>query len=110
MAKISGTDISNSKTLEEIVRFCAKLFREIRDIINGGIVFSDNFSAKIQDVSFTAANSETQVEHNLGRIPTGYLMLSATAAAILYSGAQAADEKFIYLKSSAITTAKVMVF
>jgi hypothetical protein len=85
---------------------------EVRSILNGGLLFSDNFSMKM--VTFTSnvsSGAEDEITHNLGKVPTGYIIYSQDNAAFLYNGTTSWTTTKIYLKSSvAETTFKILVF
>lgn len=109
--KLSGNNANNVSNLTELARLFSILVGELKTILNGGLFFSDNFNAKTVTVSFTAANSDTRIEHNLGRVPSGYLVTSLSAATIIYSGAQSTTEQYIFLRSSAApATVNLVIF
>lgn len=108
--KIDGIDVSNVKTWEELQRYAAILFRQITTVLNNGIVFGDNFNAKIVSVNFTAANSDVSFSHGLGRAPIGYISIGNSAAMQIYNGSAANTTDIMFLRSSAIGTAQILVF
>lgn len=105
----NSSDLSNIKQ-EDIPRFLSAVLTQISAILNAGATFQDNFNAQIQSVVFPTANSEVPLRHSLGRVPSGYLPLTLSAAMILYNGSTGNSDSAIYLKSSAIGTATVLVF
>lgn len=108
--KLINLSTTNLTDEAEFRRVATILFENIVSILNSGILFSDNFSSKIQSVEFSAANTEVQVQHNLGRVPTGYLVFKLSAAAIVYDGSTANTETNAFLRGSAPCTATVMLF
>lgn len=110
MAKVSNTDVGNLSSYEQLQRFSANLFREIRTVVNNGITFTDNFNAKVVSVSFATANEEVRIEHNLGRIPTGYLLLQTSAATTLYDGVSPNTVDYVFIRASGVADTTVMVF
>ena len=63
------------------------------------------------DVTTPGADVEFSVEHGLGFIPLGYLVISQDKAAATYNGTTAWDTQNIYLKTSTSTVAlRIMVF
>lgn len=50
----------------------------------------------------------TQVEHKLGRTPTGYIILDQSAAASVFTVSK--DDKFLTLDTSANVTVSLWVF
>lgn len=63
------------------------------------------------DASSQAADAEFSIEHGLGIIPIGYIVISQDAAGSVYkSDVQPWDTSFIYLKASAAMAIKVLIF
>lgn len=108
--KLINLNASNLVDPVEFQRVVSILLENLVGIINNGILFSDNFSSKIQSVEFTAANTDVQIQHNLGRVPAGYLVFKLSAAAIVYDGATANTTTNAFLRSSAPCTATIMLF
>lgn len=111
MGKIrSSPQISNLKTIEDVVRFIQPFITDVSETINGNIQFDQNCSVAILDVTFDTANAEKAVSHSLGRVPIGYFKIGSGAATVLYNGTTANDSSTIYLQANVATTAKVLVF
>ncbi len=108
--KIKQYNTFNLKTVEELGRFSSIIFADIIRAVNGNLSFEDNINTKRIDVSFTAANTDTLVNHNLGRIPQGYILIKSNAATSIYDGSLESTEQLIYLKASAISEATILIF
>lgn len=91
-------------------RYAAIFLDQVKTILNKGITFGDNFSAKFVSVNFTAAATDYAVVHSLGRVPTGYIICSTSASMNVYTGSSAWTTSTIYLRASATGTALVLVF
>lgn len=64
-----------------------RMGRQLEDILNAGVKFSDNFDAYL--TTFTSdgtPNTEFAVAHTLKRIPVGRVVLYQTKAGSLYQG------------------------
>jgi hypothetical protein len=109
MARVSNFDTGNA-TPEVFQRYTTKAMNDVSGILNKGILFADNFDAQIVDVTFSAANANTVVTHNLQRTPLGYIRLSSTAATIIYDGSAPSSINEITLRASAACTAKLLIF
>lgn len=60
---------------------------------------------------FAAANADVAIQHKLGRVPVGYIVVKLNAAGIIYDGSIAATATVITLKSNtAGVTAKIFLF
>jgi len=108
--KLKVFNLFNLKTLEELARFTSIMMNDVIRVINGELSFQDNLNTKFVDVSFTAANTETIINHDLGRIPSGYFVVTSNAATSVYSSTTASTQSLIYLKASAISEVKLIVF
>lgn len=61
--------------------------------------------------SNATANTADTVTHNLGRVPSGYLVISSSLAGAVYDGGVANTSTTLSLKcATASVTAKVLVF
>jgi hypothetical protein len=88
-----------------------RLLDQLTQILNKGLVFSDNFSIDILIFTSQQADSEFPVTHNLRRVPTGYIVIGMDKAGLLYNGATAWTSTNIYLKASlGATTFKALIF
>lgn len=109
--KISTAEsFTNVGTWEELRRFSTIFAGQVAQILNSNVSFKDNFLASTITYVFTLANTTVGLEHKLGVIPTGYIMVSTTAAMSLFDGNQANTDKILFLQSSSTGTAKVLVF
>lgn len=104
----ASPDISNIKD-EEIKRFSTIVLTQIVGAINGNITFSDNMLGQQVSVTFTAANTDTAIDHTLNRTISQYLVLSRSANMVIYDGSSASTSSRIYLKSSATGTATIFL-
>ncbi len=79
---------------------------QFREIVNNAIdkqVFAD--------VTTAGADVEFSIEHGMGIIPLGYLVISQDKAAVTYKSTTAWDTGHIFLKSNVSTVAlRVLVF
>ena len=90
--------------------FVSQFLDNIKELLNSGLKFSDNFDARIVSATFAAANTDLSVGHSLGRAPSGYVVLSLSASMIVYTGASAWTSSTVSLKSSAAGTASLLLF
>lgn len=80
--------------------------------INGGMSFATNFNQNTQDVTFRGQNVETPITHNLGRVPSGFLVVSSqTPGAVISKTRTEASANRIYLQSSvANANVRLLIF
>lgn len=109
MRVVTRLTLSNVRNQEELIRYASQDISSIADILNGGLDFT-NFRAATVDVVFKAANSSQQVTHKLGKIPTGYIVVKKSVSMVVYDGVGDATDQDIFLKSSAIGTARLVIF
>lgn len=111
MAKIpASNNLSNIKSVEDVVRYFSIFVGDVFDIVNGKIEFDSNIQSKTIDFNFTSANTNFAMIHGLGKIPKGYLLIKSNVATSIYDGSIDATEKLIYLKSSQIATTRLLIF
>lgn len=105
----AAADVSNVKG-DDVQRFVSAFLTQTQDAINGNLTFSENIKAKVVSVNFTSANNQVQVSHGLGQTPTGYILVGSSAAMSLYNGTSANTGELLYIRSSAVGSASVLVF
>lgn len=108
--KITESIEFSSKNESELRIALGKVLQQISFAINGNLDPATNLKVDTQDVTFSSANSDTQVRHSLGRTPVGYWPVSLSAAMTIYDGTVARNANFITLKSSATGSAKLFIF
>lgn len=111
MKLTAGEGINNQKDLDGIKRQTQLLANNLGDMLNSGLIFQDNFRIQIVGVTFSAANTNTIVNHNLNAVPIGYLSIGSSAAFIIYNGSQNVLAKTsVTLKASGTGFATIMIF
>jgi len=105
----NGSDFSKASD-DELRRALADMVDQLSFIVNGNIGLLDNVKVSRVKVSFTSANTNLYVPHTLGRVPKGYIVTSLSAAMIVYNGTSEWTGQGIYLRSSAIGDATLLVF
>lgn len=111
MSKIkTDYNFSNLEEAKEIARFLNRFTSDLTDIVNGNLEFGSNIKSSVISINFTAANSDIGVDHGLGRVPTGYILVKSNAACSIYDGSALANAKTITLKSNAVANTKILVF
>lgn len=83
---------------------------DVVKIVNGGLdLLTNNKGFTFTGATPGVANTEFTITHNLGYIPTGFLVVSIDQAAIVYKGVTAWTATAISLKCNQ-ATANVVVF
>lgn len=84
-----------------------ELDENLNVILNKGLSFADNFDGIFVTFSSSATpDAENTVAHELGKIPTGFIVTSLDKGAVVYKGPTAFTDSNIYLK---VNTASVAV-
>jgi len=79
---------------------------QIREIVNKAID-----KTEFVEVTSAGADVEFAIEHGLGVIPLGWLVIAQDKAATLYTGNTVWDTGHIYLKSNISTTSlRILIF
>ena len=75
----------------------------------GPAVLSPRFQGQEPaEVEFAAMDVDVEVQHRLGRIPQGFLVIGLSEAMVVYNGSAAPTESSFTLRSSAPGTALVL--
>ncbi len=78
----------------------------IKDVVNGHLQFGQtngadrNIDGKMVSHTFAVANVEESVEHNLGTIPIGYLVLRNGNGGVIFDGITRTSKTEIFLRST----------
>jgi hypothetical protein len=59
---------------------------------------------------FATADTDVSVEHGLGRVPAGYVVIGLSASVRVYDGSAAPSESLLTLRASGAATALVLTF
>ena len=112
MSKVrSNTNLGNIVELTGLAKSTTIALEDIAGILNGNVEFDINTRTNIATVSFIATGVDTRVDHKLGKIPSGYIVVGISDPANLYTGATPWTVSEIYLRSNAIVSqARIMVF
>lgn len=84
--------------------------KDIYNILNKGFIPSDNMRGSLKEVTFTAADTDTEVEHGLNYSPQYYLVFNRNGGFIVYSGVSVTTNRFIYLRATDTGTARIFIF
>lgn len=87
MAIINSIDITNIKTVDDLVRFLGPFIKQAISALNKNLNYQDNIRSSVVNVAFpSTANSNLAVAHNLATTPIGYIPIAFSAAANIYNG------------------------
>jgi len=110
MKMTSSKDINNVASWIEARPYLAQTLSEMIAVINGNVGLTDNCQTSLVTVSVTAADTDTVVEHKLGKTPQGYLIAGNSANVTVYDGATANTDSKLYVRASGATMLKLLVF
>ncbi len=102
--------VSQAADFESLKRFVAQTLEAIISEVNGRLNFGDNIQGAFNTFVFPGPGVEVGADHGIGKVPAGYLVVSATGPMSVYDGSTANSDVKIFLRSSAAGTAKVFVF
>jgi len=102
--------VDNCDDWEELKRFTALTLKDIVNLINGNINLTENCQARLVEVVCGVPNIDVRVNHNLGVVPSGYLVSGRTANMVIYDGQGKASATDIFIRASAAGTVKILVF
>lgn len=105
------TTISNSSSLQEIIRFASTSLEKIQSIINGNVDLIDNGNNVLVNVTLNKINTDFGVSHSLGRVPRGFILVGSDNPILsLANGKTPNSSSTLYLQSGSTGTVTVMVF
>lgn len=110
MSKVQASPDLATIEDKDVKKYVSLALNDIVDKVNGKLELGVNVSGKILSAIFTAANTDTVFAHGLGRVPVGYIRVSASASMVIYNGSSANTSTNLILRSSATGTAGVYVF
>lgn len=84
--------------------------KDLRDQVNGSLQFDQNLKTQTVHTSFGATNTDVAVSHNLGTVPSGYILAGASAPMSLFNGSKANTASLLYLRSNNVGSATIVVF
>lgn len=102
--------LSNIDTLDGLIKWVSQMATDIVNVINGKVSLTDNCQTSLVTVNFTAANTEIPVPHSLGMVPQGYLDAGKSAAITVFDGTTSNTSSTLFVKSSGVGTAKLLIF
>lgn len=103
-------NIQNVTDLPSLVRYANIDFNLILAVINGNVDLVANCSTDVVAVNFLKASTTYQFNHNLDRVPQGYISIGMNVSSVVFNGNQANTTGQIFLQASAISSGKVLVF
>ncbi len=103
--------MSNLDDWESLRRFTSMAVEAITTEVNGRLTFGGNIDASgPHSVTFASASDVQAVAHNLGRIPTGFIVVNLNAGIVVYQPSVPAWLKDqIFLQASGAGTATIYV-
>lgn len=97
---------------DDLFRYLNEQDENLASIFENGINFDENVDGDF--VTFTSnaiANTEDSIAHELGKIPTGFIVTALDKGAVIYNGGTVDTKTVIHLKSTvAATTFTIFIF
>lgn len=106
----ASADLDNVLDFDALKRFTTIAFKQVIDCLNGNVDVVDNLRIRLVNATFSAANTDTQINHGLGRSPNGYILAGASGNFTIFNGSQGSSADLIYLQASAAGSAKILFF
>lgn len=94
----------------DLPRFLALILKNIVKVVNGNLDFQTNFNCVLVNITFSAVDTDTQVTHNLGRIPVGRIVYAQSMKNVVYDGSKKSTPSSMFLRCSSTGTASLIVF
>lgn len=96
----------------DLLKILADLMTNLSNLFDRGLSFSENMdNEELSVVTHATPDTEIAYTHTLGRIPSGFFVVNADKAGVIYAGTTAWTNTQIYLRSNVATvTARVIVY
>lgn len=104
----AASDVGNIETFDDLKRTLAPFLDQAKSAINGGISV-ENLRAKSVSLTISQTNVDTQVSHNLGVIPVGYLKIQGSNISIYDAGKSTWTTENIYVRGSGTGDVTILV-
>lgn len=91
-------------TVSHLAEFCRNAFNSMNNLTLGGVGQAGNLSGAHVTTTAVLAATDYAVQHDLLRIPNGYLVTGTNKAAHIYTGVTAWTKNKIYLQSDTANT------
>ena len=108
--RVTERSFQSNKSFEEFSRWVSVSLEEIIRAINGRIALTENVDAQNISITFSSANADVSFGHSLDRVPSGYVVISQTAALSVYLGSRAGTRDNFTLRSSAVGSVTILLF
>lgn len=112
LESLKFSDVPPKDAYEKDLEFALDKFSlRLREILNNGLNFSDNFNGYLTTITTSAApGTETAIAHGLKRVPVGCIVIEKDKAAHIYLGASGKDATNYYVRSDvASVTATLLI-
>lgn len=103
-------NLGNLQEIEELSRFVAQFAQDVVSVVNGNLSLLENLKGTLVDVTFSAISTDVQIPHQLRSVPTGYIVVGRSADIQVFDGAAENTSQFLYVRASALGTARLYVF
>lgn len=111
MAKVQATSkVATIKEDKDKFRFISIALEDLINQVNGNLEPVKNLKFNTVSVTFSSADSDVLVSHNLGRVISGYIQCGQSAALIVYDGSPISSTSKVNLKASAAGTARILFY
>ena len=103
-------DLSNIKTLDDLVRYTSQAMNQVYDILQSGVEFDVNIASQTLSATFPQANTEFMVTHKLGKTGLRFLVVDKSVSCDVYHNASRDNKTQISLKCTQATTVTLILF
>lgn len=111
MGKIKEiAEIRAVTSFEDLRRFVSLQFKQILEIVNGNLNFTDNLRSVILNVTFPAANQDVKILHGLGVVPKGYIVIDSRTALTVTRTQNSTDSEIVLSSTAAASDVKLLIF
>jgi hypothetical protein len=103
-------NIDNVTDNEQKMSAITLFSKDVSTILNKNVAFADNIKGTLLSVTFTGANTNTQVRHGLAFTPSNYIVVGLSANMVVYDGTETNNGVYANFQATATGTARIFVF
>lgn len=111
LTNVGASETEKEKQLKMQLEAATLFLKDVYNILNKGIIPSDNLRGALFSVTFTALNTNTAIKHGLNFVPSNYFVVGLSGDMRVYDGATMNDLTFANFRVAGTTgSARLFLF
>ena len=111
IANVAVNETENDEKVKKQLEAATLFLKDVYNILNKGIIPTDNMRGALLSVTFTALNSNTSIKHGLNFVPSNYFVVGTSGDMRVYDGVTLNDLTYANFRVAGTTgSARVFLF